>query len=131
MSQEAASTEHQALVSALQGWHRAKDQATRYNRNLLQYAAAIAAVLGIGAGGGGIIAVAGALSQIDEGSQSVADWAKWILVVVAIVVSTASVILVSLLVRAFRLRRAAEYLADEHLAKLIDLQPDHFFPEAE
>lgn len=75
MSQE-ASTEHQALVSELQGWHRAKDQATRYNRNLLQYAAAIAAVFGIGAGGGGIIAVAGALSQIDEGSQSVADWAE-------------------------------------------------------
>jgi len=45
-------------VDALQNWHAATDGASRSNRNLLQYAAGIAALLGISAGSGGVFAIA-------------------------------------------------------------------------
>jgi hypothetical protein len=58
----------ESLVHELQAWRIAREAASRCNRNLLQYAAGLAAVLGISAGGGGMIAVASALeTKLGEG----------------------------------------------------------------
>lgn len=58
-------------TDARAAWYDARDRAKRADRNLLQYAGAIAAVLGIGSGSGGLLAVAAALR--DSGSL-VPEW---------------------------------------------------------
>jgi hypothetical protein len=44
-------------IAELLAWKLGMERAARYNRNLLQYGASIAAFLGISAGGGGILEV--------------------------------------------------------------------------
>ncbi len=131
MPEGQATQRHPDLVPALQGWHRAKDEASRYNRNLLQYAAGIAAVLGIGAGSGGLFAVAGALIRTEETSRSLPDWAFVILVVAGIVVGVLSLILLAFLAIAFSRRRTAEQHADGYLARLIEVDPDRSWSKDE
>lgn len=113
-------------VKALQGWHQAKEEAMRFNRNLLQYAASIAAVFGIAAGSSGILAVADSLARTGEENQ-------WVLAILAVIglslVITA--LLAVLLVDAFRRRGAAEREVGNQLARLIRLDPDHFMPAKE
>ena len=66
------------FVVALQGWHKAKEAATRYNRNLLQYGATVAAALGIEAGSGGIIAIANSLPKTaEESGNTLPTWALY------------------------------------------------------
>ncbi len=47
VDEQAVNEKEKARITELQGWHREKEAASRHNRNLLQYAAAIAVVLGI------------------------------------------------------------------------------------
>jgi hypothetical protein len=119
------------LSAELRGWHLAKEAASRHNRNLLQYGAGIAAVLGIEAGSGGVFAIANGLTKVGGASASLPWWTWVILGGVSIVAGTTFAILVGFLVRAFLLRRAAEQKADDHLAKVIALAPDRFLPREE
>ena len=131
MPEGQATQRHPDFVPALQGWHLAKERARRYNRNLLQYAAGIAAVLGIGAGSSGLFAVAGALIRTEETSRSLPDWAFVILAVAGGVVGVLSIILLAFLAIAFSRRGTAEQDADLAQARLIDLDPDRFWPKEE
>ena len=47
VDEQAVNEKEKARITELQGWHRAKEAASRHNRNLLQYAGALAVVLGI------------------------------------------------------------------------------------
>ena len=113
-------------VKTLQGWHQAKEEAMRYNRNLLQYAASIAAVFGVAAGSSGILAVADSLAKSGEPNQ----WIPAILALVGFFLAIAAMLAVFLF-GAFRRRGAAEREVDSHLARLIELDPDHFMPAKE
>lgn len=117
----------QELVPALQGWHRAKERADLQNRNLLQFGAGIATVLGIAAGSSGLFAVA---SRLQDGSE-LPLWAIVILGTLGLVLAIVGVVLTAYLVRAFQARRAAEHDAEDYFARLIALVPDHFLPKVE
>ena len=106
----------------LSGWRVALGQAERANRNLLQYAGAFAALLGIGAGSGGVFAMAKA---INEGGQLVPEW---ILSAAFAVAAVCAIVLVCLLWSAYRTRRRAERHADEHFKRLIERRPELFLP---
>ncbi|MBM3942287.1 MAG: hypothetical protein FJ316_05085 [SAR202 cluster bacterium] len=41
------------LIAALKVWHRARETANRYNRDMLQYGAMVAGAIGMVAGAGG------------------------------------------------------------------------------
>lgn len=118
-------SERQARVEALQGWNQARESARRYDRNLLQYAGALAALLGISGGSGAVAAVGISVSELSG------DQARWVLglaIVVAAIVALIAVALIYYLVRAFRLRRKAEDGAVKSLCTLIALEPDRFWP---
>jgi hypothetical protein len=111
------------LVQHLQSWHESRNKAIRRNRNLLQYAAGVAALLGISAGSGGIFALADAVNV--NGSEVGILNAVLILVIVASI-GLAAVLMV-LLVQAFFGRLRSEAEADRHLRQLIELKPDLFW----
>src|SRR5207248_652263 len=67
---QAAERPDPGKVEALQGWRLAQEAASRSNRNLLQYGAGIAAILGIAAGSGGILAVANSLQKAQQGASA-------------------------------------------------------------
>lgn len=113
------------LVSALQAWQKARDAANRYNRNLLQYAASIAAVLGIGAGSGGIFAVADSLPEA-QGDIAVIG----LVASVAVAGGIAAPILL-LLVGTFWKRGRAERDAASRMDDLIAIDPKRFPATAE
>jgi hypothetical protein len=117
----------QALVQELQTWRLARESASRCNRNLLQYAAGLAAVLGISAGGGGMIAVASALQTKLGEDTGLLQLDTLVGSMVVATILTGLVLLV-LLVGTFRHRQAAERLSDEHLTRLIALAPQWFQP---
>ena len=112
-------------IPELQGWHRAKERARRYNRNLLQYAAALTALLGIGGGSGAVAAVGISVAEL---KGKTADWVLVIAIVVAVVVALIALVLIYLLIRAFRLRRDADVDAINFLASLIERDPERFWP---
>jgi hypothetical protein len=116
-------------VAALRNWHRATEAADRSNRDLLQYGAGIAALLGISAGSGGVFAVAQSLNNADTGGSP--WWALTILVGVLIIAFVAGAVMAGLLVQSYGRRESAERDADEALAELIALGPEHFWPKAE
>jgi NADH:ubiquinone oxidoreductase subunit K len=120
----------QELVEALQGWHRARASAGRYNRNLLQYGAGIAAVLGIEAGSGGIFAIANSLGAVG-GEVSLPVWAVFTLVIIGVLAAAVTIILAILLVDTYRRREAAESEAARCHDKLIALEPDRFLSPPE
>jgi hypothetical protein len=106
----------------LSNWRVALAQAERANRNLLQYAGAFAAVLGISAGSGGVFAMAKAINQ---DGQLVPEW---ILSAAFAVAAICAIVLVCLLWSAYRSRRRAEWHADEHFKRLIERRPELFLP---
>jgi hypothetical protein len=121
-----------ALVWELQGWHLAKEAASRHNRNFLQYAAGLAAVLGINVGGGGMLAIAKSLREASgrpDGPtvsflplNTPIDW----ILAVAMLVGAALLLLVTW---TFMRRQAAEGRAERHLERLIALAPQWFEPK--
>jgi O-antigen/teichoic acid export membrane protein len=115
-----ADGQRERLVTALQAWQKARDEAARYNRNLLQYAASIAAVLGIGAGSGGLFAVANSLPEAHG------DIAVIGLMAAAGVAAVIAVPLVLLLAWAFRKRGQAETAAVSRMNDLIEIDPKRF-----
>jgi hypothetical protein len=114
-----------AWVFELSAWRVARQQARRANRNLLQYAGSFAALIGIGAGTGGVFAMAKAVNKSTE-TQIVPGWALMAALVVA---SIFAVGLLLLIWSAYRTRRTAERHADEHLRHLISIRPHHFLPK--
>ena len=124
-------------VQALQAWHLARQAARRHNRNLLQCAAGLAAVLGITAGGGGMLALAESLRirseevagiPADAAAQSAAAATLretlsspmfWLMAISALV----GVILIVQMVAAYRGRQLAERQADANAVKLIAISP--------
>lgn len=118
-------------VRELEGWHLAREAAQRWNRNLLQYGAGVAAVLGLAAGSGGVFAIASSLVGLQDTSASLPGWAVGVLGGVTVVASAVFVILMSLLIASYFQRRKAEGAADSHLTKLIGLAPERFIPRAE
>ncbi len=115
-----------AWVSDLCEWRVLSDDATRLNRNLIQYAASIGALLGIGAGSGGIFALADAVSS--AGSQTLPSAIVAFVGASGVFIFVFGVGLLFLLVRAFRGRTRIEREADEHLRRLIYQKPDQFLP---
>ena len=114
----------ETTVTALQGWHRAREEASRHNRNLLQYGAGMATVLGITAGSSGVFAIAGSLQNAD-----VPDTLLAILAITVTVSMIALVVLGLLLVRTFGARQEAERQVDDNLIALIGLIPQRFLPK--
>ena len=114
------------LVEAVQAWNRAKEESIRCNRNLLQYGAGIAAVLGIGSGSGGVFAVADKLNV-----NGLPIGALVGLGVLGGVLCLGFVVLSYLIVEAFTRREAAERKADDSQTRVIALAPSRFLPEAE
>jgi hypothetical protein len=121
-----------ALVTELQGWHLAKEEASRHNRNFLQYAAGLAAALGINVGGGGMLAIAKSLNEARPGAAGTRltflpldTPIDWILAVAMLV----GLILLILLLQTFAKRQAAERRADRHLERLIAISPHWFEPK--
>ncbi|MEX1252731.1 MAG: hypothetical protein WEE64_00170 [Dehalococcoidia bacterium] len=112
-------------VTELRAWHCAREQAARHNRNLLQYAAGIATVLGITAGSSSVFAIAGSLQSAD-----VSGWYETILGVVVFISVIALMVLGTMLFRTFGARRDAEREVDTHLAFLVGRWPDRFLPKA-
>lgn len=108
----------------LSGWRVALGQAERANRNLLQYAGAFAALLGIGAGSGGVFAMAKAINKSEDG-QLVPEWALSGAFAVAAITAC---VLVCLVWAEYRSRRRAERHADEHFRRLIEKRPELFLP---
>ncbi|MFN8523621.1 MAG: hypothetical protein U0821_11040 [Chloroflexota bacterium] len=126
--------EPRALVDELQGWQLSKEQARRCNRNLLQYAAGLTAILGINVGGGGMLAIAKALGEVTQedgdlifGLLTLSSLVSWIVLVAA----CGGGMLLILLVKSFLQRQASEHRADEHMRRLIVLAPDWFHPKEE
>ena|SRR5437763_15423594 len=118
---------HPEIVRALQGWQIAKERANRANRDLLQFAAGITAVLGIVAGSGGIFAVATAVTPTQGAQLFSIDVLKTLM---AVGFALAAV-LALMLVGSFQKRRREEHTMDEFLTSLIALRPDAFLPKFE
>lgn len=104
---------------ALTTWHSAKEAAQRYNRNLLQYAAAIGAVFGIGTGASGIFVVAEAQTE----GQLIACWGQAALYSLAGFGFLILVFLAWQLVCTFRSRRTSEQSLLDSQARLININP--------
>ena len=68
----------ETTLSGLQGFQLAKARAERCNRNLLQYGAAIATLLGISAGTGSMLALADSMSKAE--SRPLPEWAQLTLI---------------------------------------------------
>ncbi len=119
------SAEEDPKTPILKKWYKAKDEADHYNRNLMQYGGAVAAVLTILAGSGGIFAVATAVKV--EGNPYFV-WAATILGGVSVVGTIALVILTVMLVHSFGRRRKAEKAVDKNRRSLIDEEIGPFLP---
>lgn len=116
-----ASEEQDPLATKpLQDWRAAEDQAARQNRNLMQYAAAAATVLGIGGGSGGLFAVADSL--VRTGKDPIPSW-LYVLVLVATVIVAG--LLSMMAVAALKLRGDAEDASRQALHDLIAI--DHSY----
>ena len=119
------SAEKDPRISTVQKWYKAKDEADHYNRNLMQYGGAVAAVLTILAGSGGIFAVATAVKV--EGNPYFV-WAATILGGVSVVGTIALVILTVMLVHSFVRRGRAEKAVDKNRRNLINEEIAAFLP---
>src|SRR5436309_2859504 len=126
---QAAERPDPGKVEAMQGWRLAQEAASRSNRNLLQYGAGIAAVLGIAAGSGGVLAVANSLHKAQDASAQLPGLAA-LFVVVDVVTFLLTLILFGLLLDAFTRRRDAEAQADKYMKRLIEFEYDHFLSES-
>ena len=115
------------MITELRAWHRARETAARCNRNLLQYGAAFAAILGIEAGSGGVFALANALTQ----GVALQAWVVAIVLAVSAVGVVFAIVLAILLVQAYGQRREAERRADDYLERLIARTPERFLPKEE
>lgn len=115
------------LVTTLREWRGAREAASRSNRNLLQYGAAFAALMGILTGVGGVVAVA---MSVAENNSRDAQFGFWFLglVVAGMILG---VMLALLLVKSYRERRLAEGRVDAAIDKLIPLTPERFLPRGE
>ena len=118
------------LKEELQGWHQAKEAAKNHNRNLRQYGAGIGALIAFALGSSSLLALAGALLKVTDGSP-IPFWAFWALIGAGIAGAVVLVVLVGLLIRALLLRKSAERRADEHRGELIAIDPDLFPPNRE
>jgi hypothetical protein len=117
------------VLSDLQGYHQASEEASRQNRNLLQYGAAAATALGIGAGSGSIFALADSVAKTQDSAASLPGWGVALLAGEVTVLGVAVVVLLVLLCRAYVLRRRAEQDADAYLARLIAAEPARYWPK--
>jgi hypothetical protein len=122
--EEVISQDQGKLVEVLQGWHRAKEAASRHNRNLLQYGAMIAGALGIETGSGGVISVASAVGTLPWWGPLQFMGTTLIMVVIGVVGAV-------LALRAYRLRSDAETEVERYAIQLIALRPDQFLPDAD
>ncbi len=109
----------------LKKWYKAKDEADHYNRNLMQYGGAVAAVLTLLAGSGGIVAVATAVKVEDN---RFFFWTVGILGGLGVVVTIALVILTVMLVHSFVRRKEAEEAVEKNRRSLIGDDPTLFLP---
>ena len=108
-------------VEALRSWTLAKEAASRYNRNLLQYAASFAAALGVESGSWGILAVA---KSLENGGKF--SWLDGLLLGIMAITGVIAVGMSFLLARAYTKREEAEKQVALHLSKLIELDPSDF-----
>ena len=121
-------TENSAAVTALQGWHHANERAARFNRNLMQFAGGLAALLGISGGSAAVAATGISVERLGDGA------ARWVVfgfaTAIAIVIALTALTLVYQMLRAYRLRLQAEVSAGRFLDSLIRQDPERFWPDA-
>ncbi len=120
-------TDNLLEVTALQGWHHANERAARFNRNMMQFAGGLAALLGISGGSGAVAAV----SFSAKGLGPAELWVVFgFAITIAIVVVLAALTLIYQMLQAYRLRLKAEVSAGRFLDSLIRQDPKHFWPDA-
>lgn len=126
--QRALEVEDPVWVSDLAAWKVLTERADHLNRNLVQYAASIAAALGISTGSGGVFALAQAVAQ--KTSEELSAFLTGFIEVVSGVAAAMTLVLLALLISTYRARARTEHDAAEHLKALIAAKPDHFLAEA-
>ena len=119
-----APEKNRRLGDARGRYYQAREDARRYNRNLLQYAGAIAAVIGIGSGSGGIIAVANALNTDGDAIVSGVN-----VLYVLLAAGSLALLLAFPLGWASWQRGRAEGRKDDQLIKLMVIDPDFNPPQ--
>ena len=108
------------FIRTLTAWHRARDDARRYNRNLLQLGAAIAAILGIEAGSGGVFAIANGIN----GNEPLPEWASLQLIALTGFALVVGGIFGLLAIWSYFRRGQAEQKAEQNLEYLFTLDPE-------
>ena len=135
-------------------WRLSFERANRCNRDLMQYAAATAALLGIGAGSGGLAMLAKSVERPVQQAASQSPpmptaslpptvptampttvataqaWAEPVLSAVIVVCIAGAILLILGLAYTFLQRLRAEREADDHLDKLVRAKPENFLPKA-
>ena len=101
-------------------WHIAREKADRLNRNLLQYGAAMTAVIGVFGASGGVVALAFSV-QKDGGDLPLGI--VWAIVAIGLLLF---VILGAFLISAFRDRGKCEEDAEEKLGHISREDPGAF-----
>jgi protein-S-isoprenylcysteine O-methyltransferase Ste14 len=101
-------------------WHIAREKADRLNRNLLQYGAAMAAVIGVFGASGGVFALAFSVQR--EGAELPLG-IVWTTVAIGLLLF---VILGGFLISAFRERGKREREVEEKFEQISREDPDAF-----
>jgi hypothetical protein len=109
----------------LKRYHVAYERAARRNRDMLQWGAAMTAVLGIAIGTGGIFALADSIATANK-SHGIPDLALKAVFWGGLAIAA---LLLLQLINAFHLRSRAESQADDAMSRLIDLDPDRYPPK--
>lgn len=117
----------QKTLEYLVTWQLAKEQAKRRNRNLLQYAAGLTAVLGIIAGTTSLQLVARSLDNSIATSWRFRSWNFENVVMSACVI--AALVLLLLVIYTFFRRLRSDAEADKALGNLIVEMPQWFQPK--
>ena len=114
-----------SIENLVADWQIAKDRANRYNRNLLQFGAAIAGVVGIFAGSAGVFAMAQRIQTTSDPSLT------WTLACLTSAGTFFFLILLIGLMGSFNARNRYEKMAEETLRQIVLHDPNRFLPNKE
>ena len=126
--EEVPATLDARTVVHLERFHRARERSSRCNRNLLQYGAALMAVIGIALGTGSVLALARSLAEAQGDAALFPDWGLGVLIGIGSALAALALLLFLLLCQAFLSRLGAEHAADAALAELIRAEPERYLP---
>ncbi|MBI4298703.1 MAG: hypothetical protein HY666_02985 [Chloroflexi bacterium] len=114
----------EGLKRVVSDWYIANEAAKRYDRNLLQYGGAMAAIVGVFGGSGGVFAIAISVQQ----AEFLPLWLIWADLAIG---SILFVMLGILLLYSLLRRRTCENEAEKSLKQIIAEDYKRFLPGAE